>query len=118
MGAPVAWFDITSKDPARLTAFYTELFGWAADDDSMPGYSMIDTAAEPQAVAGGIGATQSPDDPTGITMYMRVDDLQVYIDKAEKLGGSTVMPPMELQGGFGHIAVIGDPDGNAVGLWA
>jgi predicted enzyme related to lactoylglutathione lyase len=118
MGAPVAWFDITSKDPARLIAFYTELFGWSASDSETPGYSMVDTGSEPQAVGGGIGGTQSPDDPTGITMYMRVDDLQTYIDKAEKLGGSSVMPPMELAGGYGRIAVIADPDGNPVGLWA
>jgi hypothetical protein len=28
------------------------------------------------------------------------------------------MPPMELPGDFGTIAVIADPDGNRVGLWA
>lgn len=118
MGAPVVWFDISSKDPARLTAFYTELFGWTTGESPTPGYTMIDTGAAPETVAGGIGAAQSPDDPTGITMYVRVDDLQGYIDKAEKLGGSAIMPPMDLDGGYGRIAVIGDPDGNPVGLWA
>jgi predicted enzyme related to lactoylglutathione lyase len=118
MGAPVAWFDITSKDPARLTAFYTELFGWTGSEGPTPGYTMIDTAAEPQSVSGGIGGPPDPDAPTGITMYVRVDDLQPYIDKAVKLGGSQVAPPMDLEGGYGRITVIGDPDGNPVGLWA
>jgi predicted enzyme related to lactoylglutathione lyase len=118
MGAPVAYFDITANDPARLTTFYAELFGWTMGDSPTPGYSMIDTGAEPAVVAGGIGGTQSPDDPSGITLYMRVDDLQSYIDKAEKLGGSTVMPPMDLAGGYGSIAVVADPEGNPVGLWA
>ena len=117
MGAPVVWFDISSKDPTRLTAFYTELFAWTAGDSPTPGYSMIDTGAEPETVAGGIGAAQDGG-PTGITMYVRVDDLQAYIDKAVKLGGSSIMPPMDLDGGYGRIAVIGDPDGNPVGLWA
>jgi uncharacterized protein len=118
MGAPVVWFDISSKDPARLTAFYTELFAWTAGDSPTPGYSMIDTGAEPETVAGGIGEARGDDDPTGITMYVRVDDLEGAIDKAVELGGSTIMPPMHLDGGYGRIAVIGDPDGNPVGLWA
>jgi predicted enzyme related to lactoylglutathione lyase len=118
MGAPVVWFDITSNDPARLVAFYGELFDWTAGDSPTPGYSLIDTGAGPETVGGGIGAAPDADGPTGITMYVRVDDLQAYIDKAEKLGGSAVMPPMDLDGGYGRIAVIGDPDGNPVGLWA
>ncbi len=118
MGAPVAYFDITSKDPARLTTFYGELFGWTIGDGPSPGYAMVDTGAPAEAVAGGIGGTQGPDDPTGITMYMRVDDLQSYLDKAGKLGGSTVVPPMDLPDGYGRIAVAADPDGNSVGLWA
>jgi uncharacterized protein len=117
MGAPVVWFDISSKDPTRLTAFYTELFGWTAGD-SPNGYAMVDTGAEPETVAGGIGAARNGDDLTGITMYVRVDDLQTYIDKAGELGGSTVMAPTDLEGGYGRIAVIGDPDGNPVGIWA
>jgi hypothetical protein len=31
MGNPVAFFEIVSPDAARARAFYTELFGWAAD---------------------------------------------------------------------------------------
>jgi predicted enzyme related to lactoylglutathione lyase len=118
MGAPVAHFEITSKDPARLITFYGELFGWSIGDSPTPGYSMVDTEAGPTAVSGGIGATQGPDDPTGVTVYMRVDDLQGYVDKAVKLGGSLVVEPMDLPDDFGRIAVVADPDGNPVGLWA
>ena len=49
---------------------------------------------------------------------MRVDNLETYLSRAEELGGTRVMPPMELPGDFGTIAVIADPDGNRVGLWA
>ncbi len=41
---------------------------------------------------------------------MRVDDLETYLTRAEQLGGTRVMPPMELPGDFGTIAIIADPD--------
>jgi uncharacterized protein len=117
VGAPVAFFDITSSDPARISGFYTQLFDWTVSDGP-GGYSMVDTGNGEGAVAGGIGGTQGPDDKTGITLYVRVDDLAAYLAKAEKLGAKTVMPPVELPGGYGSIAVIADPDGNPFGLWA
>ncbi|HEV7762749.1 MAG TPA: VOC family protein [Acidimicrobiales bacterium] len=118
MGAPVAHFEIVSKDPARLITFYGELFGWSIGDSPTPGYSMVDTEAEPTAVSGGIGATQGPDGPTGVTVYLRVDDVQGYVDKAVELGGSLIAEAMDLPDDFGRIAVVADPDGNPVGLWA
>ncbi len=45
MGAPLAWFEITSHDPARLIAFYLELFDWTVTEGPDPGYWLIDTGA-------------------------------------------------------------------------
>jgi predicted enzyme related to lactoylglutathione lyase len=118
MGAPIAWFEITSHDPTRLVAFYRELFDWAIADGPEPGYSMVDTGAGDAAIGGGIGSTQGADDPGGVTVYMRVEDLQAYLDKAETLGGKALVPPTDLPGGYGRFAMFADPDGHAVGLWS
>jgi uncharacterized protein len=117
MGAPVAWFEITSQDPRRLIDFYRELFGWTISESPDAGYSLVDTAAG-DAIGGGIGAVQTPDDAGGVTVYMKVDDLQAYLDKAEALGGKTVVPPMDLPGDFGRFAMFADPDGHTLGFWA
>ncbi len=37
--------------------------------------------------------------------------------RAEKLGGRRLVPPTQLPGDAGRIAVFTDPDGNQVGLW-
>ena len=117
MGAPVAFFEIISGDPERARGFYRELFGWTAEaDPAMGGYALVDTAAGDGAIGGGIGAADA-DDPAGVRVYMRVDDLQAYLERAEKLGGTRVSEPMDLPGGHGQIAMITDPDGNRVGLW-
>jgi predicted enzyme related to lactoylglutathione lyase len=118
MGQPVAFFEVISPNQERAQKFYAELFGWQVSaDPAMGGYALVDTGAGEGAVGGGIGASMAPGD-TGVKIYMRVDDLEAYMSRAEQLGGARVAPPMELPGDFGTIAIIADPDGNRVGLWA
>jgi hypothetical protein len=118
MGQPVAFFEIISSDPARARAFYAELFGWQAEPDpEMGGYALVNTGAGEGAIGGGIGPSMAPGD-TGVKMYMRVDDLDTYLEKAEKLGGAKVVPPTDLPGDYGRFAILADPDGNPVGLWS
>jgi hypothetical protein len=118
MGQQVAFFEVISPDAERAQRFYAELFGWqVAADPSMGGYALVDTGGGEAAVGGGIGASTMPGD-TGVKIYMRVDDLEGYLDRAEKLGGKRLAPPMDLPGGYGRIAIFADLDGNPVGLWA
>jgi predicted enzyme related to lactoylglutathione lyase len=118
VGAPVAWFEIAGPDPRSLIDFYTELFEWSVGDSGDPGYALVDTGSGGDAIAGGIAASQSPDDRGGVTIYMKVDDLQAHLDKVAKLGGSVVVPPTDLPGDFGRFALFTDPAGNTVGLWS
>ena len=50
-------------------------------------------------------------------IYVHVDDLDAYLDRAERLGGRRVVPPTDLPDDYGRFAIFTDPDGNAVGLW-
>ena len=118
MGQPVAFFEVISPNQERAQKFYAELFGWQVNaDPAMGGFALVDTGAGEGAIGGGIGTSDDPGD-VGVKIYMRVDDLDTYLNRAEQLGGTRVMPPMDLPGDFGRIAVIADPDGNRVGLWA
>jgi len=118
MGQPVAFFEITSSDPGRARAFYTELFGWKAEaDPEMGGYALVDTGAGENAIGGGIGPSTAAGD-TGVKIYMRVDDLDNHLERAVKLGGKQLVPPTDLPGDYGRFAILADPDGNPVGLWS
>ncbi len=118
MGQPVAFFEVVSTEPERAQKFYGELFGWeVAAPPGMGGYALVDTGAGEGAVGGGIGPSQGPGD-TGVKIYMRVDDLEAFLARAEQLGGTPLVPPMDLPEGYGRIAIFADPDGNPVGLWA
>src|SRR3954447_26680467 len=118
MGQPVVWFEVISDDSERAQRFYNELFGWTTSSDpELGGYAVVDTGNGEDAVGGGIGAPSAPGE-TGVKIYLRVDDIQAYLAKAEELGGKRLAEPMELPNNFGTIAVFADPDGNPVGLWA
>lgn len=112
---PVNFFEIVSDDPKTLQTFYTDLFGWTieVDDD---GFGLVDTGAGEQSVGGGIGPKAGPDD-AGVKIYVRTDSLEDTLARAEELGSTVYLPPMDLPGDYGRIAVVSDPDGNPVGLW-
>lgn len=116
MGQPVAFFEVISPNAGRAQKFYAELFGWQVSaDPAMGGYALVDTGAGEGAVGGGIGPSSDPQD-AGVKIYMRVDDLDGYLDRAEQLGGKRLVPPTDLPGDFGRFAIFADPDGNPVGL--
>jgi predicted enzyme related to lactoylglutathione lyase len=118
MGVPVAFFEVSSPDHVRAQRYYAELFGWqVAADPAMGGYGLVDTGAGEDAITGGIGPAESPDD-AGVRIYVKVDDLDAYLIRAEELGGTRLVPPTDLPGGYGRFAIFADPDGNPVGLWS
>jgi hypothetical protein len=110
--------EIISSDHERAQRFYSELFDWTVDaDPSMGGYALVDTQSEPIAVSGGIGPSADTTD-SGVKFYVRVDDLAATLDRAAGLGGARVVEPTDLPEGHGSYAILADPDGNPVGLWA
>ncbi len=118
MGRPIAFFEVISSEPERAQRFYAELFGWQVSrDPEMGGYGLVDTGTGDTAIPGGIGPSQTAND-TGVKVYVRVDDLDAYLARAGELGGTPLVPPMDLPGDYGRVAIFADPDGNAVGLWA
>jgi predicted enzyme related to lactoylglutathione lyase len=111
MANPVVHFEVAGKDAKKLHAFYAEMFGWRIDANNPMDYGMVNP--EDGGIAGGIGP--SPDGSPHVTFYVQVPDLQAALDKAEKLGGKTATPPMDVPGGP-SLAHFTDPEGNFVGL--
>ncbi|MFN2543752.1 MAG: VOC family protein [Actinomycetota bacterium] len=109
MGRKVVHFEIHGKTDL-LNDFYKDLFDWHIDTNNPMNYGMVDTHGGEGGINGGI----APDDDPWVTIYVDVDDLQAALDKAEQLGGKTVMPPAEV--GPVSLALFTDPAGNRVGL--
>lgn len=112
MAAPVVHFEVIGKDPAALQSFYSELFGWRIDDDNPMKYGIVEKAE------GGIGGGIGPDPQGGdghVTFYVAVDDPQAALDRAESLGGRTVMPVTEIPD-MVTLALFADPQGHVIGI--
>jgi uncharacterized protein len=112
MGNTVVHFEIQTPDRATTSKFYADLFGWHMQDMPEMFYATVDTHAG-DGVNGGIGGP--PDGETFTTFYAEGDDLQALLDKAEKLGGRTIMPVMEIPG-IVTLAMFEDPQGNKIGI--
>jgi predicted enzyme related to lactoylglutathione lyase len=111
MANQVSWFEVTGKDAAGLQSFYGNLFGWKIDAGNPMNYGMVEAGVG--GIGGGIGS--SDNGSKQVTFYVSVDDPQAYLDKAEQLGGSTVVPVTEIPD-MVTFAQFADPEGNVVGV--
>ncbi len=114
MKNPVSWFEVVGKDGTKLRRFYSDLFGWKIEGATGDmDYGLV--AAADGGIGGGIGTSQ--DGGTGhVTFFVEVDDPAAYLKKVEKLGGKTLVPPMEIPSYNLTFAYFVDPEGHVVGL--
>ena len=111
MPNPVVHFEITGKDGKALQEFYGKLFDWHVDADNPMGYGMVDTHAG--GINGGISASE--DGMSQVTIYIEVDDPDVFLKKVESMGGKTVVPTTVIPD-MVTFALFSDPEGHVVGL--
>jgi predicted enzyme related to lactoylglutathione lyase len=111
MGQPVVHFEIGCKDIAKTSHFFSELFGWQTETSGPA--AMIDTKTD-AGIAGHITALGH--EPHNYTIfYVEVDDVKLYLDRAEVLGGKILIPPIDIP--TGTFSWFADPEGNLIGLW-
>ena len=111
MANPVVHFEIGCKDSQKTAEFLSQLFGWKTEAAGPA--VMINTGAS-TGIQGHITAL-GYEPHHYVTVYVQVDDLKAYLDKAQSLGGKTLVPPVEIP--TGRFAWLADLDGNVIGLW-
>lgn len=114
MARPVVHFEIAASDTSRSRTFYGQLFDWQIQQHEGMDYHLVAQAGQ-NSIGGGIGATQPGQHPS-VTFYVQVDDLQACLDRAEKLGGKTILAPTPIPD-VGTCAMLADPDGIVIGLF-
>jgi uncharacterized protein len=117
MGQPVVHFEILGQDGEKLGSFYSDLFGWEIDANNPMNYGMVsrdgNTTEGGIGIGGGVGA--APEGPGHVTIYVAVDDVEAGLAKAESLGGTRLMGPMDVPEGP-TVGLFNDPEGHTVGV--
>ncbi|MCK9519793.1 MAG: VOC family protein [Dehalococcoidia bacterium] len=115
MGSPIVFFQVTCADLERSAAFFHEVFGWEIGPES-PGVGASINTHDPVdfALNGALSPAGEGRTP-GITIFVRVDNLDDTVGKAEALGGRVLVQRMRTPGGV-DIAVILTPDGHRIGV--
>lgn len=112
MTRPLVAFQIRGKDPARLDAFYREIFGWETKASPLGIIEIPAGIGGPEIGVGGFIMT-APE--PHIVLFIQVLDLLETLAKAEALGGKRIREPLDIPGGP-TIAEMADPEGNHIGL--
>ncbi len=66
-------------------------------------------------IGGAVGTADATDRPA-VVVYVEVDDPQAYLDRAQELGATVVMPTTHVAEAEVTVAWLQDPQGNGVGV--
>jgi predicted enzyme related to lactoylglutathione lyase len=115
IGAP-CWIDLWTSDVEGSRTFYSELFGWEAQEPSpeFGGYFMFTRAGVP--VAGGMGDMGDMKANNTWKIYLNTDDITKTLEAAQAEGAQIMGPAMPV-GDLGIQAVLTDPTGADLGTW-
>ena len=115
---PVVWFEIYVEDMARAKAFYEELLNTELEEAKMDGLEMWIFPHDIEKT-GAIGALvlheMRPPNLHGTLVYFSVPDCGERQSRAEAKNISVYVPKTDI-GEHGFIAIIGDSEGNSIGL--
>jgi len=116
---PVTWFEIYVKDLARAKDFYGAVFGCCLvpekTDGSFEAYRFPGGIPGNGAVGSLIKHPMREPSREGTLVYFHCDDCAIQSELARKNGGQVFRPKWSV-GQDGFIALIGDTEGNAIGL--
>ena len=115
---PVVWFEIYVEDMKRAKTFYEGLLDVALEEAKMEGVEMWifpHDISKTGAAGALIKHKMRPPNVHGTLVYFSVLDCGERQDWASAEGMLVYVPEMDI-GEHGFIAIVGDSEGNSVGL--
>ena len=117
MGKPVVWWELMSREPEKVAAFYQQVFEWKINHMPEMNYRIVETGGG-MGNDGGIARLDSDNKnaPPGTVFYIAVDDLAEYRGKIKAAGGRIHIEEQEVPN-MGSFCLFSDPEGRMMGLW-
>ena len=116
-GTPI-WVDLTTPDLAGSTRFYSQLFGWQAEDmgEQMGHYTMMRQDGKSVAAISPPMGPAAEGTPPAWTTYISTPNAEETVKKVTEAGGTVIVAPMAVPE-QGIMAVFADPTGAVIALW-
>jgi predicted enzyme related to lactoylglutathione lyase len=111
-----SWSELQTTDVDGAKKFYSALLGWATEDfpSAETPYTIVKAGED---MVGGIMTlpSQCAGVPPHWGVYITVDDVDASAKKATELGGTIIVPPMDIKD-VGRFSVIRDPQGGVFSI--
>lgn len=114
-GTP-SWVDVNGPDVKRLASFYSELFGWDAEDQGEEAGHYTMFAQGGRSVAAASPTPPGTEAPPSWTTYITVADADATAATIAKAGGGVMAPPFDVFDA-GRMAMATDPSGGVFAIW-
>jgi len=107
----LTWTELASSDIEKSKTFYSRVFGWAAETNSMGGMTYTEFKVGGRSIAGmmALGPMHPPGTPPHWLAYFAVADTDATAARTVELGGKSLAPPVDIP--IGRFAVLSDPRG-------
>ena len=109
--------DLGSSEPSATVDWCQKVFGWKFGEPMPTPNGPYYMWQFGDNMGGGVRALAPSENP-GTIPYVEVPDIGVAHHRAIRDGATSVMPPSEIPGGMGWIAIVSAPGGVSIGLWA
>lgn len=105
------WAELTTDAQEEASNFYRAVFGWESETSSAGGMDYTEFKLGDESVAGMMPRPPMlPEEvPSYWGVYFASDDCDATVEKVKELGGSVMVPPMDIPPG--RFAVVADPAG-------
>jgi predicted enzyme related to lactoylglutathione lyase len=112
----LCWNELMTTDMDRAQEFYPQVFGWSVH--ASPPIEYVEWQVGGASIGGML--PQPPTMPAGMpsmwSVYFTVDDTDAALKTIDRLGGRTLMEPMDIP--VGRFAAVMDPQGAAFNVIA
>jgi len=115
IGAP-CWVDLMTSDSAASRTFYTELFGWDAEEPNPEFGGYFSFTKDGVRIAGCMSSQDDPERPDAWSIYLATEDAAKTLELATSHQGRIIVDAMPV-GDLGIMAFVADPGGASIGLW-